>query len=408
MTPKDAFTDATLCPVCHTESCENPKHVPPADDTPTDADTGTQTDRPTVSFHHADDVIGALRPEEIVEGIAWAGCVSVVVSESGAGKTFVLNDLSSAVSSNVQWHGRDVRHGSVAYLSFEGDALGVRLRALLTQGRHVEHVYVLHGQAPLSPRTLRDSDETPSIGERTVTAALEALVAELAAANRPPIRLIVIDTVRASMVGSEDNSDHTSAYLRAVRRIMASVPGAATVLAHHAGWQDGEVKKKRERGSSAWRGNSDATLYLEAGETDAERGETELTLRTLKVRDAERPAPLHLIRRRVELPEAIGDDLRRGPVTSCVIDRDMRTREDREAAQAQATDAAHYDADLKMLRQLTTQRMTSQDQLRVALAWKRDLVGETLARLIQRGWVLPPEKQRRPFVVTPAGVAALP
>ena len=44
-----------------------------------------------------------------------------------------------------------------------------------------------------------------------------------------------------------------------------------------------------------------ATLYLEAGDYDAERGEAALTLRTLKVRDAERPAPLRLVRRRVEL-----------------------------------------------------------------------------------------------------------
>ena len=42
-----------------------------------------------------------------------------------------------------------------------------------------------------------------------------------------------------------------------------------------------------------------ATLYLETGDYDAERGEAALTLRTLKVRDAERPAPLRLVRRRV-------------------------------------------------------------------------------------------------------------
>ena len=52
---------------------------------------------------------------------------------------------------------------------------------------------------------------------------------------------------------------------------------------------------RRERGSSAWRGNCDATLYLEAGKYDPKRGEAQLTLTALKVRDTERPAPLHLV-----------------------------------------------------------------------------------------------------------------
>ena len=63
---------------------------------------------------------------EVVEGIAWAGCLTVLVSESGTGKTFLQLDLAGAVSDGVTWHGRATVQGSIAYLSFEGDALGVR------------------------------------------------------------------------------------------------------------------------------------------------------------------------------------------------------------------------------------------------------------------------------------------
>jgi hypothetical protein len=94
-----------------------------------------------------------------------------------------------------------------------------------------------------------------------------------------------VDTVRASLSGSEDSSEHVSAYLRAVGRVLATVPGAAALLVHHAGWQDGEGKRPRERGSSAWRGNVDGTLYIEAGKYDQEHHERRLILRTLKVRD---------------------------------------------------------------------------------------------------------------------------
>jgi hypothetical protein len=51
------------------------------------------------------------RPVEIVEGVAWANCLSVLVSESGAGKTFVLLDVAATVSSDVPWRGRAVQHG---------------------------------------------------------------------------------------------------------------------------------------------------------------------------------------------------------------------------------------------------------------------------------------------------------
>ena len=44
------------------------------------------------------DLIGLPRPAEIIEGAAWAGCLSVLVSESGTGKTFVLLNAAAAVS----------------------------------------------------------------------------------------------------------------------------------------------------------------------------------------------------------------------------------------------------------------------------------------------------------------------
>ena len=83
---------------------------------------------------------------------------------------------------------------------------------------------------------------------------------------------------------------------------MVIVPGAAALLVHHAGWQDGDTPRKRERGSSTWRGNVDASLYLEAGTYNRETGTCPLTLKWLKVRDGGIPrADALRIRRRVEL-----------------------------------------------------------------------------------------------------------
>ena len=345
-------------------------------------------------------------PAETIEGVAWASLITVLVSESGAGKTFVLLDAAAAVSAGLPWHGRTTQEGTVAYCSFEGDAIGLRLRAMnLHAGHRFDNLAVIRLSDPISPQLTRDG-EIRSMGEQTFLREIAALRQDIADQHRPPLRLIVIDTIRASMTGSEDASDHTSAYLRVARRVLAETPDAACVLAHHAGWQDGEQKKKRERGSSSWRGNVDATLYLEAGEYDRETGSAPLTLTTLKVRDAERPAPLRMIRQRVTLNES---DPRGQPVTSCVIERETRSLDDIEAEGRKNEEAASRTLDLKTLRVIAERpsRATSQNQLRLLVGVRKLDVGECLSRLIQRGWVTLPEKQRQPYQVTPAGLSAL-
>ena len=331
----------------------------------------------------------------------------MLVSESATGKTFVLLDAAAAVSDGVSWHGRAVQQGSVLYLSYEGDALGLRLRALHeVTGRRLEHLDFVRASDPISPRLTRDGEER-SIGELAVLEAVDALVTKIETAGRPPIRLSVIDTVRASLSGSEDSSEHVAAYLRVVRRLMGRLPRAGFVLAHHAGWQDGETQRKRERGSSAWRGNSDAVFYLEAGDYDPERGEAPLTLRALKVRDAERPAPLYAIRRRVELAEAVSADLRRGPATSCVIARDLRTREDRQAEAKQAAEAADHKLDLAVLRVMQQHpNAMSIKALRELMGLKYDAVSAAVARILRAKFATK-AGERKPYVLTALGMAAL-
>jgi hypothetical protein len=392
----DAWTkaDPTACDVCGRDACED--HLPP--------DVDTTTTRPRLHVLRAADLIATPRPVAIVEGIAYADCLTVLVSESGIGKTFLSTDLAGAVSDGVRWHGRDVRQGSVVYFSYEGDALGLRLRALRDiAGRRLEHLYFVRASDPLSPRVTREGEER-SLGETSVTLVLDALSQELATTNRPPIGAIVIDTVRASLSGSEDNSEHVAAYLRVVRRLMTRVPGAAAILAHHSGWQDGDAARKRERGSSAWRGNCDVTLYLSAGDYDADRGECPLTLSALKIRDAERPAPLHLIRRRVECDL----DAQGRLLTSCIIEPDRRTHEDREAANTAAMEAEHRALDLKTLRTIADrpEMATSQDRIRLVLGIRKTLVSDSLSRLVRAGWVSPGGRNQ-PYQVTTTGVEAL-
>jgi hypothetical protein len=293
----------------------------------------------------------------------------------------------------------------VAYLAFEADALTLRLRALHEhKAFSLEHVFVFRPRDPLTPQQSRDG-ETPSRGERLVVTALRRLAAQLAHDGHPPIRLLVIDTVRSSHSGSEDRSEDVSAFVRAVRRILP--PGAAAILAHHSGWQDGDNKRKRERGSSSWRGQVEGTVYVEAGDYDTATGEVPLTLTTAKSRDGEKPAPLRLVRRRVELSR-VHDSEDAKTLTSCVIERDTRTPKDREVEREEVASAGNAVLDLRTLRTLISRpELTSQEQLRQAMGTRKVQVIDSIARLIQKGLVTPPAGQRKPYVVTAAGHAAI-
>lgn len=372
------------------------------DDPNTDADKPAT---PRLVAIRADALQQQPAPPEIVEGVAWAGCLTVLVAESSVGKTFVALDLAAAISAGLSWHGRTVTQGTVVHLGWEGDAIGLRLRALAEhRDARLEHVYHIRAADPLSPVVTRDT-EVPSTGEVDVRTALKVLRDDLAAADLPPIVLIIVDTVRASLHGSEDSSEPVSAYLRAVRRILAALPGAAAILVHHAGWQDGETQKKRERGSSAFRGNVDATLYLEAKDYNPETESCPLILTTHKVRDGEKPPDLHMIRQRVTFTER---DRHGKPLTSCVIDPDPTTPEARQAAKTAQADAEAASFDLRLLRAILTHpEATSHERLRLLVGGRKEAVGLSLSRLLAAGWVTFPTKQRQPYAVTLDGRAAL-
>jgi AAA domain len=289
-----------------------------------------------------------------------------------------------------------VRAGSVAYVSFEGDALGLRLRALREAGTDLSHLHVLQAGEPLSPRVDRDGTESPSAGETALGGALAELTARLTAQAAPPLTLLIVDTVRASLVGSEDRSEDVAAYLRAMRRLLAPYPEVGAILAHHAGWQDGETSRKRERGSSAFRGNVDGTLYLEVTDENRELGVASLTLTALKVRDEARPAPLRLLRATVTLAIVDADGR---PHRTCRIETDPRSRQDVADEQARATADAAAALDRRAYDLIAKGEITNLRMLRLLLGVKTDAAEGAVARLLMAGRVRRPARQRAPYTV---------
>lgn len=398
-----ARRDPSDCPTCGDDKCEGcgPVRVeggPGLERAPEPAP------RPRLIWRKAADLIDEPAPAAIIAGLAWSGCVTVLVGESGAGKTFLLTALAADVADGRSRLGRRVKGGSVAYVSFEGDAMGLRLRALREYGLPLDNLHVLRAGEPISPKVSRDGLELPSMGEAALAEALADLTQQLAAEGRPPLVLVVIDTIRASLAGNEDSSEDVAGYLRAVRRLLTPFPRAACILAHHAGWQDGDQRRKRERGSSALRGNVDATAYLEATGEDRAAGVVYLVLRTLKARDEERPAPLRLQRRRVRLD---GTNEYGEQPTSCVVERDPRRLEELAAAEEERERAAREALDGRAIEAVGRGQVSSIASLRSVLGIGQPVAAEVLARLLAEGRI-ERGSQREPYRVVPTNTEVRP
>jgi hypothetical protein len=351
----------------------------------------------TLEINTARHLMAAPVPLELVQGMAWAGCITLLVGESGAGKSFVLDAVAAAVSEGRPCFGRATLQKSVLKVACESDHLGRRYIALAeSQGYDLENVYAGRLQVALSRR-----GEDIADGERVLIDAIIRLNGQLEASRKPPLGLIEVDTVRASMGGSEDSSEDVSSYLRAIRRILAATPGAAALLAHHAGWQDGDTKRRRERGSSAWRGNVDATLYLEGDRDEKIPGLYALRLQTLKVRDSERPEPLHLIRRCVQIS---GEDSHGGRLSSCVVERDVFWQQGLDAGRS----AREGLIDLRTLTVIAERPDLSinLESLKNALRMRKAAIGDSVRRLLESGFI---ESGRRnqPYSISTAGSAHL-
>ena len=348
---------------------------------------------------------------EVVEGLAGAGRVTVLVGESGTGKSFVTDAILAAQADGQAFCGRSTTWGSVAKVAFEQDALGERLRALKDQGFSLEDFHVLRAEEPISPRVSSDGIEQPSRGELFLTRRLQALVHDLAARGRPPLVHVVIDTVRASMAGAEESSETVSAYLRAAsRRGRCRTSRGPDALVHHAGARPGRTASRRSAasaGSSAFRGNVDFTHYLEADDTGDEEdaSEVRLVLRTLKSRDGERRAPLRLIRRRVDLGSL---DQYGNARTSCVIVPDPRSRGRTGRPRPRRFRRRRELADDLLLLELMATRpdATSGEDLRALAGLGKPRAAAAVSRLVARGCARRGTRGK-PYTVLPEGQRAL-
>lgn len=185
-------------------------------------------------------------------------------------KSFVIMDICFAIATGRQWHGRDVKQGSVTYIVGEG-AKGVRKRI-----RALELEYGVEGDYPLY------LSETPM--DLTNPQSCEA-VATAIEKSMDKTSLLVIDTLHRNSTGSEDSSEDFSKILQNLDKYFRGKAGVVGWV-HHTGHGAGD----RSRGTSSRFGALDASYLVERGEEDKNR----VTITNNKQKDAEESPPICL------------------------------------------------------------------------------------------------------------------
>lgn len=212
------------------------------------ADPATALERfPLIDFA---DVRNLPRPAWLIEGLLVQNSIATLYGPSGTGKTFVAVDLAMRLALGMDWYGRPIAQGPVAYIACEdGEGVGYRVDGWCRH--HKVDIETLRGVGKLvaSAANLRDLSEVASL-----VTALNTMP------QRP--KLVVIDTLAWAMTGGDENSTQDVMQVMKAAKLLHETLGCTVLIVHHTRKSD-EV----ERGSSSLRAASYTMLKLTGEET---------------------------------------------------------------------------------------------------------------------------------------------
>jgi hypothetical protein len=224
-------------------------------------------------------------PGYVIKNLFQRSSYVVAFGPPGAGKSFLLDDISYHVANNKPWMGMNVRGGPTLALIFEGyGGKKKRMRALQKKyGANLGPVYLVNA--------------TMNLREQAGRQELGAIMAEM---PEKPV-LIIIDTFARALMGGDENSAQDVGALNDAIAKLIDATGACVILVHHTG----KNKAAGARGSSAILGAIDTECEIDFG-----------MLKPTKQRDLELIAPIYFKLR----PAVIGVDEDGDDETSCVVE----------------------------------------------------------------------------------------
>lgn len=224
-----------------------------------------------------------------IKGVLPEAELVVMFGASGSGKSFMALDMGAAIARGVDWRGKKVKKGRVAYIAAEG-AGGFRKR--LT-------AYAQANQFSLEDLDLGVIHAAPNMMEKSDAAAVAKAVKAWGGAD-----LIIVDTFAQVMPGANENAgEDVGKALTHCKRIHEAT-GAMIMLIHHAG-------KDAARGARGWSGLRAAA----DAELEVVREPVGRCLRLTKSKDGEDGLMWGFELETVQI--GVDEDLE--PITSCVV-----------------------------------------------------------------------------------------
>ena len=228
-------------------------------------------------------------PTWVIKDVLPQAELVVMYGASGSGKSFLALDMAAAIARGVEWRGKRVRQGRVAYIAAEGGG-GFRKRL---------KAYGQHNEIDLASLELGVIHAAPNMMEAKDAADVVKAIKAWGGAD-----IVIVDTFAQVMPGANENAgEDVGKALTHCKRIH-ELTGAMIILIHHAG----KDASKGARGWSGLRAAADAEL-------EVVREATGRSLRLTKSKDGEDGMAwgfdLEII--------AVGVDEDLDPITSCVV-----------------------------------------------------------------------------------------
>ncbi len=225
-----------------------------------------------------------------VKGVLPRASLAVVYGASGSGKTFAVLDLAFAIARGVEWRGRRVKQGRVAYIAAEGaDGFKKRIQA-----------YGQDSGVDLAAVPMRALDGAPNLMLIDDVTDLAKAVEACGGAD-----VIVVDTLAQTTPGANENASEDMGRAVGHCRKLREMTGALVLLVHHSG----KDQAKGARGWSGLRAACDAEVEVVKTEAGARY------LRLSKNKDGEDGLEWGFELQQVTL----GTDEDGDPITSCVM-----------------------------------------------------------------------------------------
>ena len=255
-----------------------------------DAQEADATDKPLrYVFEPVHTFSSATALPWIIKGVLPKAALGVVYGASGSGKSFLVLDMGMAVARGVEWRGRKVKQGRVAYIAAEGaDGFRKRLAA-----------YAMHNQVDLSTVPMTVLNAAPNLMEKQDAVDVVKGIRSSGGAD-----LIVVDTFAQTTPGANENAAEDVGKALGYCKRIHEATGAMVLLIHHAG----KDATKGARGWSGLRAAADA-------EIEVVREATGRFLRLTKSKDGEDGLEWGFDLEVVQL--GVDEDL--DPITSCVV-----------------------------------------------------------------------------------------